>query len=149
MIASQWKFGSKVEEVTEIRASVNISPQLNDEKSMHLIIYDNEIPAGCGSLYFDNDCYHIACLSVKPEFQKQFIGDLMIRVLLVRAFNMMAERIEIVATPETKAFFKKYGFSEIDGDTLNMFVTPETLVMNSKCGHDCSSCINKEHCGAK
>ena len=77
--------------------------------------------------------------------QKQYIGDLMMRLLLVKCFNMMAERIILTPTPYTKEFFKKYGFEEIKNSEV-MEVNAHTLIMNSKCGHDCSQCINKESC---
>ncbi len=143
MITSAWKFGKDVDEVISIRNTVNLFSEASDEKSMHLIIYDNEVPAGCLSLFFENGSYNIKHVAVVPEFQRQYIGDLMMRVAMVKAFNMMAERIRLVPTPATEEFFKKYGFAK---EQDYMEVTPQTLIMNSKCGHDCSKCINKEHC---
>jgi len=148
MITSSWKFGLNIDEIDFIRKSNNDSWDIFDEKSIHLIIYNDNSPVGCGSIYFDQDNYHIAHLNVLPEFQKQYIGDLMIRLLIVKCFKMMAEKIIINASALRKDFFKKYGFKEICGSDL-MEVTAKTLIMNSKCGHDCSQCINKENCVSK
>lgn len=151
MITSAWKFGTNVEEVILIRASVNDTWDSFDEKSIHLIIYNDGVPAGCGSIYFDSGCYRIAHMAVKPEMQKQYIGDLMIRLLMIKGFKMMAEKIIIDAPIDTKDFFTKYGFSTVEKREKSeiMEVTPQTLIMNSKCGHDCSNCVNKDTCATK
>ena len=151
MITSQWKFGKDIDEISTIRSSVNHTWDEFDEKSMHLIIYNEGAPVGCGSLYFDAGTYRIAHLCVIPEMQKQYIGDLMIRLLMVKSFNMMAEKITVTSPVDTKDFFKKYGFRILkENDTfVEMEVTPQTLIMNSKCGHDCSNCVNKDKCESK
>lgn len=145
MITSSWKFGLNIEEIDIIRKANNDVWDNFDEKSIHLVIYNEGEPVGCGSIYFD-DCYHIAHLNVLPAFQKQYIGDLMIRLLLIKGFNMMADRIVIEPNENSIPFFKKYGFKQIENSSL-FSVTEETLIMNSKCGHDCSNCINKAQCG--
>ena len=147
MIKSSWKFGT-LEEVKALRETVNDSIDVFDEKSIQLILYNDEEPVSCGSLYFDSGAYHIAHLCVKPEFQGQYIGDLLIRVLLVKGFNMQAERICCICPKSTVDFFKKYGFTVTEElqDTCEMEVTPQTLILNSKCGHDCSQCVNKDFC---
>ncbi len=140
MIRSTWKFG-KDDEVLSIRQTVGDVLDAYDEKSMHLILYNDDEPVSCGSLLFDNGAYKLSHLCVKPEFQRQYFGDMLIRVLIVKAFNMMAEKIRIIPTESSIPFFEKYGFKFEDETT--MYVTAESLIMNSKCGHDCSSCINK------
>lgn len=148
MITSSWKFGLNIDEIDIIRKSNNDVWDDFDEKSIHLIIYNEGEPVGCGSIFFDDEFYHIAHLNVIPQFQRQYVGDLMIRLLLVKGFNMMAEKIVLCPTHSTKEFFKKYGFKEIENSDL-MEVSAQTLIMNSKCGHDCSQCINKESCQSK
>ena len=151
MITSAWKFGKDIEEISMIRASVNDNWDDLDEKSMHLIIYNDEKAVGCGSIYFDSGSYHIAHMAVKPEMQRQYIGDLMIRLLMVRSFKMMAEKITITTPLSAKTFFVKYGFRTVKTyeDSEKMEVTPQTLIMNSKCGHDCTNCVNKNSCASK
>ncbi len=151
MITSAWKFGKDIEEITYIRSSVNDTWDSFDEKSIHLIIYNEGDPVGCGSIYFDSGCYNIAHLSVVPEMQRQYIGDLMIRLLMIKGFNMMADKIAVNSPLDTKDFFEKYGFKSVENfeKSVKMEVTPQTLIMNSKCGHDCSNCVNKDSCAAK
>lgn len=151
MITSAWKFGADVEEIHTLRTSVNDNLDFFDEKSIHLIIYNEGAPVGCGSIYFDSGSYHIAHMAVKPQMQRQYIGDLMIRLLMIKGFKMMAEKIVVDAPINTKEFFIKYGFRTIEKKENSeiMEVTPQTLIMNSKCGHDCSNCVNKDTCATK
>ncbi len=144
MIRSSWKFGNNIDEVTDIRKSVGDVQSDSDEKSIQLILYDGDTPAACGSLYFGSGAYRIAHCCVRPELQKKYLGDMLVRLLLFRGFNMMAEKIVIQPTPETVGFFSRYGFSRVDDF---MEVTPQTLKLEGKCGHDCSTCVNKDTCG--
>jgi len=140
MIKSRWKFG-KDEEISSVRKLVNDTFDIYDEKSMQLVMYEDDIPVGCASLFFDKGCYHIAHMCVVPELQHRYIGDLMIRLLIVRGFGMMADELYLTANKETVAFFERYGFKQIDA-SYNMTVTRDTVIMNSKCGHDCTQCLH-------
>ena len=141
MITSKWEFGKGVTDVLRVRRSVGFSEDALDEKSIHLVIYDENLPCGTGSICFTDGAYRITYLCVLPEMQRQYVGDLMIRLLLVKGFNMMAEVIRVTPLNNSSAFFEKYGFEKSENGDLE--VTPETLVLNSKCGHDCSQCVNK------
>ena len=51
MITSAWKFGLNIEEIDIIRSANNDGWDNFDEKSIHLIIYNEGAPVGCGSIY--------------------------------------------------------------------------------------------------
>ena len=144
MIRSFWFFGDSVPETLTVRHSINDTVDLFDKKSMQLVLKEDDLPVAAGSLYFDNGAYHIAHLCVLPELQRHYLGDMAIRILLVKAFRMDAAYVRCVASDDVRGFFEKYGFHPT-GETDEMEVTPETLIMQSKCGHDCSVCANKCH----
>lgn len=149
MIESKWDFGENIAIIHDIRKAVNdAEPDSLDTKSLHLILYNDKIPVACGSLFFDAGNYSLAHLCVLPEYQRQHIGDMLIKLLLVKGFRMLAERILCVVPPESTAFFKKYGFSSIreTNKKITMEVTPASLIIESKCGHDCSKCLNQDSC---
>lgn len=148
MIESKWEFGENITVVKNLRDSVqDTAPDSLDKKSLHLILYNDELPVACGSLYFNAGCYNLAHLCVQPAYQHQYIGDMLIKLLLLKGFHMMADKICCIATPENAAFFKKYGFSAKEtNDQIIMEVTPASLIIQSKCGHDCSTCISKDFC---
>lgn len=139
MISSAWKFGKDIPEIKEIRSSCGLPLRQTDEKSMHLLLFDDGVPVGCGSLYFDKE-YHIGDVCVLEEKRREHIGDLLMRMLLMKGFNMLAEKIIVVATEDTLTFFEKYGFKKIENFILE--VTPHTLKAESKCGHNCKECLN-------
>ena len=148
MIEAEWDFGENIQAITDIRKAVKDTPDILDAKALHLILYNNKNPVACGSLFFDKGCYYLAHLCVLPEHQQQHIGDMLIKLLLLKGFRMMAEKILCITPAEYSGFLKKYGFcslEEISGK-ITMEVTPATLIIQSKCGQDCSKCLNKDSC---
>lgn len=142
MITSSWDFG-KSENTVKVRSIANEGFDEFDDKSMQLILFESGVPIANGALYFDDGSYHIAHICVVPEERKKYVGDLLVRVLIVKAFNMDAQKIELVCPESLKKFFERYGFA---ADGKKMVLTRETLILEGKCGHDCSNCINKEAC---
>ena len=141
MITSAWEFG-KTENATLVRTACGDSFDAFDEKSMQLILFNDSNPVANGALYFDNGAYRIAHVCVVPEHRGKYIGDLLMRVLLVKAFNMGAEKVCSNPPDDVKPFFKKYGFT----GCKTLSVTEKTLLLKSKCGHDYTNCINKDMC---
>ncbi len=145
MVKSSWSFGpSEISRDLRLRSG-NMQSATFDEKSLNLIIYNNEVPVACGSLYFDCGAYHISNICVLPEYRGQYFGDMLVRLLVYRAFKMGAERILLRCNNDASTFFSKYGFSvkKTVGDVYDMEVTAETLILQGSCGHDCAECINK------
>lgn len=141
MISSEWKFGKDIPEVNEIREACGFIPLKTDEKALHLILYENSVPVACGSLFFDSGAYRVANACVAEDKRGEHIGDLLLRLLLVRGFNMLADKIVITPTPETVGFFSKYGFKQTK--TAEMEVDAQGLILDSKCGHNCKECLNQ------
>ena len=144
MLSSSWYFGASQADVLTLRAALRDTTDENDQKSMQLVLYENDLPVAGGSLFFDSGTYHIAHVGVLPEMRKRGIGDLAVRMLLMRAFGMMAERVRCRVSPENAGFFARYGFRAAENDEWE--VTPATLTFLSKCGHDCSSCALQNSC---
>lgn len=141
MISSAWKFGKDVPEVKELREMCGLENLETDEKSLHLVLFENSAPVACGSLYFDSGAYRIANACVREDKRGEHIGDLLLRLLLVRGFNMLADKICITATDGTVDFFSKYGFKQTE--KTEMEVDAQGLILDSKCGHNCKECLNQ------
>lgn len=140
MISSQWKFGKDVAEIVALREKCGFGQADTDEKSLHLLLLEDNVPVACGSLYFDKGAYRIGSLCVIKESRGKHIGDLAMRMLSVKGFNMLAEKIVITATEETVPFFERYGF--VQKENLIMEVDPQSFKLESKCGHKCEECLN-------
>lgn len=114
-----------------------------DAQSMHLVIYDGENPIAAGRLYHDGKTFRLGRLAVIKEYRGQGVGDMLIKVLLLKAFGFSPSKVCLSAQIHAKDFYERYGFF-VDGEEIEeegvrhvpMSVTKETLVFKSKCGHD-------------
>lgn len=151
MITNEWSCGLS-EDARKIRQEVFVKEQgfpeddefdVLDAQSMHVVIYDGKKPVGTGRVYHDGKTFRIGRLCVLKEERGQGIGDLMMRVLLVKAFEFEPSQVRIEAQEYAKGFYESFGFSQ-DGNRFDdhgvphipMRVTKETLVFKSGCGKE-------------
>ena len=151
MITNQW-FCGLADDARMIREKVFVEEQgfppeeefdVFDGQAMHVVIYDGERPVGTGRVYHDGKTFRIGRICVLKEERKQGIGDLMMRVLLVKAFEFEPSQVRIDAQEQAKAFYENFGFRQ-DGERTDdhgvphipMCVTKETLVFKSGCGKE-------------
>ena len=156
MITSKWIMGEHgIEDAHAIRREVFIDEQGVseqeefddlDDRAFHLVIYDHGIPAATGRLFFMGS-YHIGRIAVKKEKRGLHLGDLTVRMLLVKAFNDGAPYVTISAQMHAVPFYQHFGFVPY-GDTYDeagiehiaMKVTREGLILEGdckKCKKDC------------
>ncbi len=83
-----------------------------DEGALHLIIYSDEIPAATGRIWHDGRAFRIGRLAVRKRFRGQMLGDLALRLLIYKAFNSGAERLNVHAQTHVVPLYKKFGFHE-------------------------------------
>ncbi len=149
MITSKWIMGAQgIQDAIDIRTEVfineqGVSPEEEfdhlDHRAFHLIIYDDGIPSATGRLFF-MDRYHIGRIAVKKEKRGLHLGDLTVRMLLVKAFNDGADYVTISAQMHAVPFYERFGFVSY-GDTYDeagiehiaMKVTREGLILKSDC----------------
>ena len=151
MITNQW-FCGLADDARMIREKVFVEEQgfppeeefdVFDGQAMHVVIYDGERPVGTGRVYHDGKTFRIGRLCVLKEERGQGIGDLMLRVLLVKAFEFDPSQVRILAQVHAKEFYEGFGFEQ-DGEAtedsgvihIPMRVTKETLVFQSGCGKE-------------
>lgn len=114
-----------------------------DAQAMHVVIYDGEKPVGTGRLYHDGKTFRIGRICVVKEERGQGIGDLMMRVLLVKAFGYKPSQVRLDSQVSAQGFYENFGFVP-DGDIMDdagvphipMRVTKDTLVFKSNCGKE-------------
>ncbi|MEA5003103.1 MAG: GNAT family N-acetyltransferase [Christensenella sp.] len=153
MITNQWICGNgDLADVIAVRESVFVAEQgfaredefdLFDEQAMHVVIYDGERPIGTGRLYHDGKTFKIGRLCVLAEERGQGVGDLMMRLLLVKAFEFDPSEVRLDAQERAKGFYENFGF-EADGAVVHeagiphvpMRVTKESLLLKSGCGKE-------------
>lgn len=150
MITSKWSMGSEnMQDAKLIRTEVfineqHIPPQAEfdalDERALHLVLYDDGTPAATGRLYYSQG-YRIGRIAVRKHLRGKHFGDLLVRMLLVRAFNDGADSVTVSAQTRVVPFYERYGlackgepYTEDGIEHILMEVTPQSLKIESKCG---------------
>lgn len=109
------------EQVLNIRKKVFIEEQkvpeeierdLYDDTSSHVIVYYNSNPVATGRLLVSNDEYLIGRIAVLRDMRGKSLGDLVVKMLINKAFNMGAQRVYVHSQVEASGFYKKIGFKE-------------------------------------
>ena len=134
MISTKWFQGvNNIAHVLEVRKKVFFD-ELNQEKflmhdiydefAFNVVIYEDEIPVGCGRLLFKEGKYFIDNVCVLKEHRGRHYGDLIVRMLVRRAVNMGAENTYSLVDSTCKHLFVKIGFIVTgeyeDGNSLMM-----------------------------
>lgn len=83
-----------------------------DVMAYYALVFDEEgSPAGTGRLTLIDDRFVIGKLCVIREMRGQGLGDLVMRMLLVRVQEMGAPSVFIRARIEALDFYRRYGFA--------------------------------------
>ena len=151
MITNKWILGS--EDLTlprEIRREVFIEEQhvpaeleMDDEDrtAVHAVIFDDDRCVATGRLWFDGTSFRLGRCAVLREYRGQGIGDLLVRLLLVRAFQSGARELTAHAQLHARAFYERFGFravgepfEEAGIQHVTMVLPVSEAVFPSSCG---------------
>lgn len=153
MITNQWFCGiEQAPDAQVVRNKVFVEEQgftpeaefdVFDNQAMHVVLYDNDTPVGTGRVYHDGKTFRLGRICVVKEMRGQNMGDLLLRLLLIKAFEFNPSQVRLDAQVRVQQFYEKFGFV-VDGEITEeegvphvpMYVTKETLVMRSGCGKE-------------
>lgn len=120
MITTTWFFGDQdLTDAHYIRRKVFIEEQnINeavemdgtDNACMHLVAYDEGVPAATGRIMITTDEFLIGRVAVLPAFRKRNYGVLVMQVLIHACFQMGAEKQTVHAQISAQPFYEKLGF---------------------------------------
>ena len=151
MVTNKWIFGTEdFSDAMAVRREVFCKEQgvaeCNEEDSydplsLHLIIYDGEKPIATGRVYHNGKVWRIGRCCVLKEERKQGIGDLLMKMLLLKVFEYNPSEVTISAQEYAQAFYERYGF-ERTGDVfleeglphVPMRISKETMRIPTGCG---------------
>lgn len=122
MVRTKWCIGDNdlIDSYT-IRAKVFINEQgipvelemdNKDFKAQHVIIYNDEKAVATGRLSIDK-VYTIGRVAVLKEERRNGYGDLVVRMLVRRAFDLGANKVMIHAQKKAVKFYETIGFTII------------------------------------
>lgn len=151
MITNEWIRGNEnLDEPMQIRRAVFVEEQgvpedherdADDAQALHLLIRDGQCPVACGRIWHDGKTFRIGRCAVLKDARGQGIGDLLVKLLLRKAFEYADTSVCIHAQTAAKGFYERYGFRPVGGEFLEegiphltMCVSKEALVFPSKCG---------------
>ena len=151
MITNEWIFGTEdISVPMALRREVFCAEQgvaecdeedQYDELALHLVIYDGDTPVATGRVYHNGKVWRIGRCCVKKDVRGQGIGDLLLKMLLLKAFQYNPSKVEIDAQTHAQQFYERYGFMAtgeaaiLEGlPHVPMRVTKETLRFPGECG---------------
>ncbi|MDL2236747.1 GNAT family N-acetyltransferase [Christensenellaceae bacterium OttesenSCG-928-K19] len=153
MITNKWIAGNgEWEDAKKLRREVFIEEQNVAEEqefddldlqSLHLVVYDGDTPIATGRIWHDGKTFRIGRCCVTKSERGGGIGDLLLKLLLIKTFEYNPSEVRIHAQTYAVPFYERYGFA-CEGEEYmeeniphkTMSVTKETLVIPSKCGKD-------------
>lgn len=123
MIRTKCSIGDKVDDVVTdahiIRIKVFVNEQKvpeelemddKDKEAYHIVIYDGEKAVATGRLVLENKEYIIGRIAVIKKERRNGYGDLVVRILIRKAFDLGADKVIVHAQIGAMKFYEKIGF---------------------------------------
>jgi len=81
-----------------------------DAVALHALIFEDGVPAATGRLYDENGVFHAGRFAVKKELRGRGLGDLVVRFIVNKAFELGAKEVHVGAQEYAVPFYEKIGF---------------------------------------
>lgn len=113
-----------------------------DEHAVHLVVYLDDEPIATGRVAHNGEEVVLARLCVKKEARGVGIGDLAVKLLLIKAFAT-ADAVAVKAQTRYRGFYERYGFQAVGApfysngiEHIKMKADRDAVVFPSKCGEN-------------
>ena len=108
----------------------------NDQKDSYyqVVVYDESKPIATGTLILDSKP-RIENIAVISKCRKTYIGDLVVKMLLDKAFQLQCEKVIVYSPKHITGFFKKIGFKGEDEQLDELEVLSIKKEDIKKCSH--------------
>lgn len=150
MITNEWIVGSgdlsvplalRDEVFTDEQKAQAPDADAYDPQALHLVLHDDGRPVATGRIYHDGRSFCLGRCCVVADERGQGIGDLLVKLLLLKAFEYNPSQVRIHAQVQAAPFYERYGFAP-EGEPFDeagiahiaMQVNRDTLRIPSKCG---------------
>lgn len=99
-----------------------------DRAAIYALVFDEaDVPSGTGRLTIDSDRFMIGRVCVLPLARGQGLGDLVMRMLLLRAQELNAPSVFVSAQLAAVDFYRRYGLRPI-GEVYHEDGAPHRLM---------------------
>ncbi|WHH61082.1 GNAT family N-acetyltransferase [Petroclostridium sp. X23] len=96
--------------IKEQHVPQNIEIDQLDKTAHHVVVYEKNTPVATGRLVIANQQYLLGRIAVLKEHRGKKLGDLVVRMLIRKAFDLGAQEVHIHAQTQAQAFYEKLGF---------------------------------------
>lgn len=101
-----------------------------DASAVHLVIYHNDQPVGCGRIYPDaqtDGTWHLGRLAVLSPYRKDGYGKRILQALELEAKTRGATKIVLSAQIQAKPFYEKCGYTGFGEQYLDEHVAHQDM----------------------
>lgn len=105
----------------ELNTDENLITDMYDDFAFSLVVYEDNVPVGTGRLLFKEGKFFADMVCVSHEHRGKNYGDLIVRMIVRKAFDMGAEKTYAKIGKHCKNLFENIGFEEVseeDGEIL-------------------------------
>lgn len=122
MFYTEWKYYPNLQDCYKIRTKVFIEEQMvsreeepdeYDAVADHVVVYEQKQPIAAGRLVIKEEGFMLGRIAVLPEHRGLGYGDLVVRLLVRRAFDLGAKEVYLHAQTHAVAFYEKLGFKTV------------------------------------
>lgn len=109
----------------ELEKDENLITDIYDDFAFSLVVYEDNLPVGTGRLLFKEGKFFADMVCVSHEHRGKKYGDLIVRMIVRKAFDMGAEKTYATVGKQCKKLFENIGFEEVseeNGEILMMKV---------------------------
>jgi len=147
MIQGKWFApGEKLTDLLPLRETIwNRGVDDLDPLSWNVLVYEDEVPAGTGRIWWQDGAFRLGDIAVLPERRGRGLGDLVLRLLLFKAQSHAAREVRLSSPADTAGFFARLGFrpDPSAGDSSEMLLPGEEIELDS-----CNNC-KKPNCPSR
>lgn len=111
-----------------------------DEVSLHGLIWADGQPVATGRLYDQNGVFHAGRFAVLAAYRGRGMGELAVRLLVNKAFELGAQEVHLGAQDQAVGFYEKLGFricgeAYMDGHVRHYPMLIRREAFYGCCGH--------------
>lgn len=125
----------------DLKMPASIEKDNYDHFAHHLIVEDGGQIAATGRLILKDDEYLIGRIAVDKAFRGKQLGDLVVRMLVDRAFSIGAEEVVVHSMTPVIGFYEKIGFKAVSEPFTEATLEHVKMVIDKEAmSHPCQGC---------
>lgn len=108
-----------------------------DAHALHALVREDGVPAATARLYEHEGEFHIGRVAVLREYRKRGLGELAMRLLMLKARELGASEVAVGAQIQAQGFYERLGFrstGELYDDEGVPHVRMKAILTDNSCG---------------